>query len=777
MDLKSIKGAFNDLRNGVTNINVGGTHEANKNGGVPVGVAPDGTPNLVEQGEVILDNENILSNRNKITAEYADTPLLKKHIGQTYADAFKEEYDKIKEHSGSSTFKNELKILKDQFFGNQEYVKQKANEKKVEAQAQMSPEQIEAQARQDADNDAAQQQMLAASEMQQQMAAQGGIFAGGGTKKTYGKTGDADNWREDKYKSLKQMYDDAVSTYGGKETAELKHKLHLLRAAANTYEGSASSETDRRGVIQSMGKGYKENAKAMYDVADSTLSTTKQMIKAIEEELKSRGVEDNDEYVLGKGNTGELVVTKGEKQNPRETIFTKEYEESMNPGEKKESKGFKAIKTNPIDIKRILEGKEPVDTSEGFDLSQFDPNAPSKLKPQEEKVPEKPVIKEPKNRPVLPEKNGPSKEDINRINALREWGIFENKPGENKAEETTPTEPVEGKKKPIMESEEPTKPEGNRPLNNPGKLESKLTPAELDKTLKNVKLQDEYLNSIEPSVEAELSEPILGGKVISGVEYETPEEKQTTSEPPYSSVAGSKAKEVATAFSSKAGNFASSLKDKLSNMNAEDLRYAGIVGAANNLIHGRDYMATPDAEAANKRLQSAYNQMNFSAGERGAHVDYKPTNVRMQSDRIMNEAASMANKIQHSSNNGSAVAVALMALNNQATINAGAAEEQARQANIAGRNQAIAANNATDADYARRVMEAERQRNATAMEIAARQNENLLAAKQADRATKMALKDNLFKALQELGNDTYNKNIVKKLAADGALKLDGSSLI
>ena len=54
---------------GLTFINNGGTHEQNPLGGVPQGVDPQGTPNLVEEGEVKTNNNYVFSNRNKPTIE------------------------------------------------------------------------------------------------------------------------------------------------------------------------------------------------------------------------------------------------------------------------------------------------------------------------------------------------------------------------------------------------------------------------------------------------------------------------------------------------------------------------------------------------------------------------------------------------------------------------------------------------------------------------------------------------------------------------------------
>ena len=57
--------------NGVTLINEGGSHEENQLTGVPMGIAPDGQPNLVEEGEVIF-NDYVFSNRL-----YPDEEMLK----------------------------------------------------------------------------------------------------------------------------------------------------------------------------------------------------------------------------------------------------------------------------------------------------------------------------------------------------------------------------------------------------------------------------------------------------------------------------------------------------------------------------------------------------------------------------------------------------------------------------------------------------------------------------------------------------------------------------
>lgn len=70
-----------DFSNGVTIIGNGGTHEENPMEGVPMGIASDGTPNLVEQGEVKF-NDYVFSNRL-----FATGGLLAAHnLPTAYAD-------------------------------------------------------------------------------------------------------------------------------------------------------------------------------------------------------------------------------------------------------------------------------------------------------------------------------------------------------------------------------------------------------------------------------------------------------------------------------------------------------------------------------------------------------------------------------------------------------------------------------------------------------------------------------------------------------------------
>lgn len=99
----------------VTEFNAGGSHEENPHGGILQGIAPDGKPNLVEQGEVKLssmtgdENQYILSARIVVTEEKArQFGIDPKLVGLSYAEAFKKAYNPLKERQGSHDARNEI---------------------------------------------------------------------------------------------------------------------------------------------------------------------------------------------------------------------------------------------------------------------------------------------------------------------------------------------------------------------------------------------------------------------------------------------------------------------------------------------------------------------------------------------------------------------------------------------------------------------------------------------------------------------------------------------
>ena len=84
-------GVFSD---GVTVVGEGGSHEENPLSGVPMGLAPDGQPNLVEEGEVVF-NDYVFSNRlhptEKMLKQYNIPLKYKDHTFASIAEKFNKE--------------------------------------------------------------------------------------------------------------------------------------------------------------------------------------------------------------------------------------------------------------------------------------------------------------------------------------------------------------------------------------------------------------------------------------------------------------------------------------------------------------------------------------------------------------------------------------------------------------------------------------------------------------------------------------------------------------
>lgn len=97
-----------DFTNNLRYINVGGTHEQNPNGGVQMGVDEEGTPNLVEEGEVVF-NDYVFSDRLKPSKKALNDSLLgDKYFGKTYAEIAERLAEKSEEMPNDKIEKNTL---------------------------------------------------------------------------------------------------------------------------------------------------------------------------------------------------------------------------------------------------------------------------------------------------------------------------------------------------------------------------------------------------------------------------------------------------------------------------------------------------------------------------------------------------------------------------------------------------------------------------------------------------------------------------------------------
>lgn len=114
--------------NGVRVIKEGGTHEENPNQGVPQGIAPDGLPNLVEEGEVIY-NDFVYSDRLKLTKEQAQQFKLGGEM--SYAQAALKLSKESEERPNDIISKNGLRDSMNKLKMMQEELKAKNDKKKL----------------------------------------------------------------------------------------------------------------------------------------------------------------------------------------------------------------------------------------------------------------------------------------------------------------------------------------------------------------------------------------------------------------------------------------------------------------------------------------------------------------------------------------------------------------------------------------------------------------------------------------------------------------------
>lgn len=119
------EGGMMNLPEGLSFINEGGTHEQNPFGGVPMGVAEDGSQNLVEEGEVIY-NDYVFSNRLEVPKELKDKYSIKdKSI--TFADAVKRLLKPYEDNTEDSINKRGIEVLMSDFTEVQEQVRAEKN--------------------------------------------------------------------------------------------------------------------------------------------------------------------------------------------------------------------------------------------------------------------------------------------------------------------------------------------------------------------------------------------------------------------------------------------------------------------------------------------------------------------------------------------------------------------------------------------------------------------------------------------------------------------------
>lgn len=107
---RALGGFINDdFRTDFTEFNTGGTHEESPLGGIPMGIAEDGQPNLVEEGETKY-KDYVFSDRLGLDDIMLEGSGLPKHLkGKTFSDASKELAKESKERPNDPISKRTLK--------------------------------------------------------------------------------------------------------------------------------------------------------------------------------------------------------------------------------------------------------------------------------------------------------------------------------------------------------------------------------------------------------------------------------------------------------------------------------------------------------------------------------------------------------------------------------------------------------------------------------------------------------------------------------------------
>lgn len=113
---------------GLNYIDTGGTHEENPYGGIPMGIDSNGTPNLVEEGEVIYNNY-VFSNRLKVPKAVQSKYKLRGKKNLTFADAAKQINKYNEERPNDSISKATTNELLSSMIVEQENVKENMRNK------------------------------------------------------------------------------------------------------------------------------------------------------------------------------------------------------------------------------------------------------------------------------------------------------------------------------------------------------------------------------------------------------------------------------------------------------------------------------------------------------------------------------------------------------------------------------------------------------------------------------------------------------------------------
>lgn len=124
----ALPGYGGDWSNGLNFIKAGKRHEQNPIGGVPMGVAQDGVPNLVEEGEVVW-NDYVFSNRIGVPKSVREKFQLKGGDNMTFAEAVEKAQKAFAERPNDPIEKRTLDTLLAGLMQEQETIRQEKAQK------------------------------------------------------------------------------------------------------------------------------------------------------------------------------------------------------------------------------------------------------------------------------------------------------------------------------------------------------------------------------------------------------------------------------------------------------------------------------------------------------------------------------------------------------------------------------------------------------------------------------------------------------------------------
>ena len=128
---------------GLMKIEAGGSHESNPNGGVSVGVDPNGVPNMVEEGETIYKDFVFSDNITADASILKEANIPAKYEGKLYSEIADDLIDSAEENPNDAIANNTINAMLARLAEAQETQKQQEEQRQLEEElSKLSPEEL-----------------------------------------------------------------------------------------------------------------------------------------------------------------------------------------------------------------------------------------------------------------------------------------------------------------------------------------------------------------------------------------------------------------------------------------------------------------------------------------------------------------------------------------------------------------------------------------------------------------------------------------------------------